>query len=65
MVLHYNPSRVFQNETVMHMKLFAPQIVTYDDNNMNDQQNMLMGMCNRNGKGSHITLLIFYNKFFQ
>lgn len=31
---------------------------TYDDDNMNDQQNLLMGMCNRNGKGSHITLNI-------
>lgn len=55
---------VFQNDTAAHVKLFAPQIVTHH-NNMNDQQNLLMGMWNRNGKGSHITLFIFYNEFFQ
>lgn len=35
--------RVFQNDIAVRIKLFAPQIVTHN-NNMNDQQNMLMGM---------------------
>lgn len=32
---------------------------------MNDQQNMLMDMWNKNGEGSYITVFIFYNEFFQ
>lgn len=55
--------RVFQNDTAVCLKLFAPQTVTYN-NNVNDQQNMLMGMWNRNGKGNHITVFIFYNELF-
>lgn len=54
--------KVFQNDTAVCIKLFAPQIVSH---NMNDQWNMLIDMWKRNGKGSHVILFTFYNKFFQ
>lgn len=53
---------VFQNDTAVCIKVFAPQIVSH---NMNDKRNMLMDMWKTNGKGSHITLFIFYGEFFQ